>query len=110
MFKHILVLLGGSKRAEQAIEGAKRSSETTHASLSLLLVIDPDAEKVNLSVPLVFDNLDKAIEQEEDHRPQNTLPSAYRATLSTSTLTNGTPDTSRSSHTNDFIHHSGTPD
>ena len=39
MFTQILVLLDGSKRAEQAIAVAKRLSETTHATLNLLSVI-----------------------------------------------------------------------
>lgn len=66
MFQHILVLLDGSQRAEQAIILAQRlSSQLQQVRLSLLSVIDPESEDLRLSLSNVFDDLATAIEAEE---------------------------------------------
>jgi nucleotide-binding universal stress UspA family protein len=68
MFTQILVLLDGSKRAEQAIAVAKRLSETTHAPLNLLSVIDEDLTQLRQSASLACNSLVEAVQQEEAYR------------------------------------------
>src|SRR5690242_6063465 len=84
MFTQILVLLDGSKRAEQAIEVAHRLQETTHASLHLLSVIDPASEPSGLHIPHDFERLDTAIQQEEEEKASYlaSLVQHYRLPLS----------------------------
>ncbi|GHO83106.1 universal stress protein [Dictyobacter formicarum] len=65
MFKHILVLLDGSQRAEQAIILAQKLSSQIPVRLSLLSVIDPESKDLRLSLSNVFDDLSTAIEAEE---------------------------------------------
>jgi nucleotide-binding universal stress UspA family protein len=84
MFTQILVLLDGSKRAEQAIAVAQRLQETTHASLNLLSVIDPSSEPSGLDIPHVFESLGTAIQQEEEEKASYlaSLVQHYRLPLS----------------------------
>ncbi|GCE20161.1 universal stress protein [Dictyobacter kobayashii] len=65
MFQHILVLLDGSQRAEQAIVLAQKLSSQKQVRLSLLSVIDPESKDLRLSLSNVFDDLSAAIEAEE---------------------------------------------